>query len=81
MRKQVNQGKNIDSNTTERPLPQRSRHHIGLNRASHGVAATYRKRRPKGARRTPEMLHPSQIPQRERNSNGTGLQWVPVANR
>ena len=26
------------------------------------------------------MFHPPKIPQRQRNGNGTGLQWVSVAN-
>ena len=28
----------------------------------------------------PEMFHPPKIPQQQRNGNGIGLQWVPVAN-
>ena len=27
-----------------------------------------------------EMFHPPNIPQRQRNSNETGFQWVPVEN-
>ena len=27
-----------------------------------------------------EMFHPPRIPQRQRNGNGTGFQWVPVEN-
>ena len=26
------------------------------------------------------MFHPPKIPQQQQNGNGTGLQWVPIAN-
>ena len=28
----------------------------------------------------PVMFHPPKMPQRQRNGNGMGLQWVPVEN-
>ena len=30
--------------------------------------------------RTSLVFHPPKIPQRQRNGNGTGFQWVPIEN-